>query len=85
MTRPSHSLKGHPEGKVVLIDWGTIKLSKLLEMKTNFADGVLSQSRSFRKLERFSFEGVEGVEGIESIEGISPELSSEWEKNLTIA
>ena len=46
-------------------------------MKTNFADGVLSQSRSFRKLERFSFEGVEGVEGIESIEGISPELSSE--------
>ena len=43
-------------------------------MKANFADDVLPQSGNFRKLERFSFEGVEGIE---SIEGVSPELSSE--------
>ena len=71
MTRPSYKLKDHLEGKVVLIDWCTFKLSKLLQVKTNFADDVLPQSGSFRKLERFSFEGNGGIEGV------SPELSSE--------
>ena len=43
MTRPSYKLKDHLEGKVVLIDWCTFKLSKLLQVKTNFADDVLPQ------------------------------------------
>ena len=49
MTRPSYKLKDHLEGKVVLIDWCTFKLSKLLQVKTNFADDVLPPMEEFEK------------------------------------
>ena len=76
MTRPSYKLKDHLEGKVVLIDWCTFKLSKLLQVKTNFADDVLPPIwKSFREQEHVYFESVFPELSIFRVNGMS-------EKNL---